>query len=218
MSKYLVLDCETGGLEGTSLLSLYCAVLDEDFNTLDSLELFLRPKDHIYHVTAEGLGINKINLIEHEKKAIPYAEGGTLLYNFLRDNSMDIKFFIPVGADIDIEHRAGSLVKIVVTPENIPYEQSFDKLELLGHNVSGDIRLVKEFLISEGSWVKYVSYRVQDTGVVGNFLKKQGKIPKEISGSLSSYCDHFKIDNSKAHDAKGDCEMTVNVYKEMLKL
>lgn len=218
MSKYLALDCETGGLEGTSLLSLYCGVYDESFNLLNELELFLRPKDHIYYVTAEGLGINKIDLVEHEKKAIPYAEGGTLLYNFLRTNSMEVKFFIPEGVDININSPIGGLIKVIVTPENIPYEQTFDKLEPLGHNVSGDIRLVKENLISEGSWLKYVSYRTQDTGVVGNFLKKQGKIPKEISGSLSSLAEHFKIDSSKAHDAKGDVEMTVNVYKEMLKL
>ena len=218
MSKYLALDCETGGFEGTSLLSLYCGVYDESFTLLDELELFLRPKDHIYNVTAEALAINKINLIEHETKAIPYNEGGTLLYNFLQKNSMEVKFFIPSGTDLNIDNLNGGLIKIIVTPEAQPYEQTFEKLEPLGHNVSGDIRLVKEFLVSPGSYDKYVSYRVQDTGTVGNFLKKQGKIPKEISGSLGSYATHFGIDNSKAHDAKGDVQMTVAVYKEMLKL
>jgi DNA polymerase III epsilon subunit-like protein len=217
MSKYLALDCETGGFEGTSLLSLYCGVYDESFTLLDELELFLRPKDHIYHVTAEALGINKINLIEHETKAIPYNEGGTKLYDFLNKNSMNVKFFIPEGINLD-KILTGDMVSFVTTKEAQPFEATFDKLEPLGHNVSGDIRLVKEFLISPGSYDKYVSYRVQDTGTVGNFLKKQGKIPKEISGSLGSYATHFGIDNSKAHDAKGDVKMTVAVYKEMLKL
>lgn len=225
MSKYLALDCETGGLEGTSLLSLYCGVYDESFTLLDELELFLRPKDHIYHVTAEGLGINKIDLVEHEKKAIPYTEGGTLLYDFIEKHSVVHNYFIPAGMDIrEIAHLrldswlnswSGVPMLKIAALANGP---NIEKLEPLGHNVGGDIRLVKENLMSEGSWLKYVSYRVQDTGVVGNFLKKQGKIPKEISGSLGSYATHFGIDNSKAHDAKGDVDMTVAVYKEMLKL
>ena len=221
MSKYLALDCETGGFEGTSLLSLYCGVYDESFTLLDELELFLRPKDHIYNVTAEALAINKINLIEHEKKAIPYNEGGTLLYDFLKRNSTNIQIFIPEGVNIkDIEsyYETGYLTKLITKNPVIELPGVIEKLEPLGHNVVFDIIKIKDNLISEGSWLNYVSYRVQDTGTVGNFLKKQGKIPKEISGNLSSYCAHFKVDNSNAHDAREDVKMTVAVYKEMLKL
>lgn len=211
MSKYLVMDCETGGFEGTSLLSFYFGVLDENFNVLDELELFLRPKDRIYKVTAEALGVNKINLIEHEKKAIPYNEGGTLLFNFLQRNSAIPLYFTPAGSLLNGVVRVDPDTTFLV-------EQTIGKLEPLGHNVAGDIVRVKEDLISQGSWDKFVSYRIQDTGVVGNFLKKKGKIPKEISGSLSSYCDYFKVDRTNAHDAKADCLMTAAVYKEMLKL
>lgn len=217
MSKYLVMDCETGGFEGTSLLSFYFGIYDENFQFIDELELFLRPKDHIYKVTAEALGVNNINLIEHEKKAITYQEGGTKLFDFIQRHSSIPQIFIPAGINLD-EILAGQFIHL--SKHNIKFEgeSTIEKLEPLGHNVSGDIRRVKEDLISEGSWNKFVSYRVQDTGTVGNFLKKQGKIPKEISGSLGSYANHFGIDNSKAHDAKGDCEMTLAVYKEMLKL
>ena len=221
MSKYLALDCETGGFEGTSLLSLYCGVYDESFTLLDELELFLRPKDHIYRVTAEALTINKINLIDHETKAIPYNEGGTLLYEFLKKNSANIHIFIPEGVnitDIESHYGAGYLNKVITQNPVIEFPGVIEKLEPLGHNVAFDIIKIKDNLISEGSWLKYVSYRLMDTGGIGNFLKKQGKIPKEISGSLSSYCEYFKVDNSKAHDAKADCQMTVSVYKEMLKL
>lgn len=203
MSKYLVMDCETGGFEGTSLLSFYFGVLDENFNVLDELDLLLRPKDHIYHINPEALEVNKIDLIAHDKIAIPYAEGGTKLFEFLQRNSAVPKYFIPTVPNAH---------------DKVLYEFTIEKLEPLGHNVSGDIRRVKEDLISPGSWDKFVSYRVQDTGTVGNFLKKQGKIPKEISGSLSSYCDYFKVDRTQAHTAKGDVLMTAAVYKEMLKL
>lgn len=182
--KFLVTDVETGGFEGTSLLSVYFGVLDEDFNLLDELEVFVRPKDHIYKVTAEALRINKINLIAHEERAMTYADAGTLLFDFLQKNS-----------------NGGTL-----------------KLEPLGHNVYFDIVRIKEDLISNGSWLKYVSYRVNDTGGIGSFLKKQGKIPSDISGSLSSYATYFGIDTSRAHDAKGDCEMVIEIFKRMLKL
>ena len=205
--KYLVTDVETGGLKGTSLLSAYFGVLDENLNLLDELELFVRPDNHQYVVTAEALGINKINLIEHEKKAITYKEAGTKLFNFLEVNSSFPKYMIPEGSDI---------TKLKLNDHQIGW--GIEKLEPLGHNVSFDIIRIKEDLISEGSWLKFVSYRLMDTGGIGNFLKKQGKIPKEISGSLSSYATHFGVDYTGAHDAKCDCQITVAVFKEMLKL
>lgn len=235
--KYLVLDTETGGIgPEVSLLSAYFRVLDENLNLLDELELFLKPNDGLYKVTAEALGINKIDLVEHEKKAITYREGGTKLFDFLQRNSMNIKYFIPEGTDIKdianlrkITESSGRYMSVDRTEaikanwnliKNISstIESTIEKLEPLGHNVAFDIIKIKDNLISEGSWLKYVSYRLLDTGVIGNYLKKTGRIPKEISGSLGSYCDHFKVDKTKAHDAKGDVIMTIEVFKEMLKL
>lgn len=204
--KYLVLDTETGGIgPEVSLLSAYFRVLDENLNLLNELELFVKPNDGLYKVTAEAMAINKINLIEHEKKAITYREAGTKLFDFIRENSEIKNIFVPMGES-------------PTSPKAIPAPSTIDKLEPLGHNVAFDIIKVKDNLISEGSWLKFVSYRLLDTGVIGNYLKKTGKIPKEISGSLGSYCDYFKVDKTKAHDAKGDVIMTIEVFKEMLKL
>lgn len=213
--KYLALDAETGGFEGTSLLSVYLGVYSEDFVLLDELEMFMKPDDKIYKVTAEALAVNKINLIEHEAKAIRYREAGTKLFEFIEKNSIIHNYLIPRGVDISKVNinnhymlKGGALIN----------GTTIEKLSPLGHNVSGDIRLMKEFLVSPGSWDKYVSYRVEDTGTVGNYLKRKNIIPKEISGSLGSYATYFGIDSSKAHDAKGDVDMTVAVYREMLKL
>lgn len=206
--KYLVTDVETGGFEGTSLLSAYFGVYDKEFNLLDELELFVRPENHQYVVTAEALAINKIDLIEHEKYAIPYKDAGTILYHFLEKNSVSYKYFVPEGSNIN------SVVPLTCSE----VEVTIDKLCPLGHNVTFDILRIKEDLISEGSWLKYVSYRVRDTGVYGNILKDKGLIPETISGSLGSYATNFGIDATGAHDAKKDCEITVAVYKEMLKL
>ena len=64
---------------------------------------------------------------------------------------------------------------------------------------------------------KYISYRTLDTGVVGQYLKCCGIIPQSVSGSLSSYVEHYGIQKRTAHTARGDVEMTIDVMKAMVK-
>ena len=87
--KYLAFDVEAGGTEVEhSLLSAYFVVIDEDLKTVyGELDLLVKPDDGNYVVTAEALGVNKIQLIEHDKIAIPESKAGTLLYNFLKTHS-----------------------------------------------------------------------------------------------------------------------------------
>jgi DNA polymerase III alpha subunit (gram-positive type) len=69
LETYFFHDFETGGYEGTSLLSYYACITDESFNVLDSIECYFRPEDGIYKVEAQALAVNKINLVQHDKKA-----------------------------------------------------------------------------------------------------------------------------------------------------
>lgn len=86
--KYIGLDVETGGIgKDKSLLTAYFLVLDEDLNAIAELDLAIKPQDDIYHVTAEALGINKINLVEHDKIAVKPTEAAYKLYNFLQEHS-----------------------------------------------------------------------------------------------------------------------------------
>jgi hypothetical protein len=88
MNKYIALDCEAGGIPArSSLLQLYLCVLDEYFNFVDGLLLNLKPNDGMYHLTAEGMNVNKINFVLHDKEAMTYKQGGTELYNFLKKNT-----------------------------------------------------------------------------------------------------------------------------------
>jgi len=105
MTRYVAIDNETGGIEEvTSLLTSYLGVFDENFKLIDELYLYTKPNDGNYVVTAEGLRINRINLVEHEKVAITYKEAGTKLYEFLRKNSMDGKIFLaPVGHNVGFD-------------------------------------------------------------------------------------------------------------------
>ena len=83
---YLFLDNEMGGLEREkhSLLTVYLMMTDDNYNVISDLYLYLKPDDGIYKVCGEAMAVNKINLLEHDKKAITYKEGGTKLYNWLK--------------------------------------------------------------------------------------------------------------------------------------
>lgn len=84
-AKYLALDVESGGLNHneTSVLEYYFIVLDENLNELNSLHLLTKPDDGVYKVNPDAMAVNKIDLIEHNKVAIPEREAKTKLYNFL---------------------------------------------------------------------------------------------------------------------------------------
>lgn len=102
--KYVALDTETGGFEGTSLLTAFFSVQDENFKELDSLMLEMKPEDGKYIVTAEALRINGIDLKLHDQRAVTYKEAGTKLYNFLNGNSvLGSDKLIPVGHNVQFD-------------------------------------------------------------------------------------------------------------------
>ena len=102
---YLALDSETGGLdESTSLLTVYFSVLDHKLNEIDSLYLFLKENNGTYIVEAGGLSVNKIDLIQHDKIAIPYSKGGAQLRDFLKKHSQDgSEKLIPIGHNVHFD-------------------------------------------------------------------------------------------------------------------
>src|ERR1700688_2902057 len=103
MKKFLTIDNETGGIgRDKSLLTVYVGLFDEQFKFIDELYLYLKPPDGAYVCTAEALRINKINLIEHDKIAVPYKEGATLLYNFINKHSENSKGYIELDPHIGV--------------------------------------------------------------------------------------------------------------------
>lgn len=182
---YLALDIETGGIGyDKSLLSLFMATLDENYQIKSELELKIKPDNGIYHVTAEAMSINRIDLVEHNKTAVTYKEAGTQVYNFLNAASrLTIKQLIP-----------------------------------LGHGVAFDCAFLKNTIISEGSWNKFVSYRALDTCSIARFMMLTDKLP-ELSGSLESLVKHFGIKPmGHLHDAKTDVIASIEVFKRLFLL
>lgn len=132
MNRYLILDIETGGIGDTmSLLTacfLYCQydTKNDEYEIIDGLDLKIKPNDYIYHVTAESLKINGINLIEHDKIAITEKQSGTKLYDklsnwFLLNNKEKL---IPVGHNVafDIRRVTNTLVHPSTWEQYVSYK------------------------------------------------------------------------------------------------
>lgn len=64
-----VLDCETTGIDPArhTLLSVGGVLLDGDLNETDAIEVFI--KHHEYVVEPYALAVNKIDIVEHDRKA-----------------------------------------------------------------------------------------------------------------------------------------------------
>lgn len=111
---FLIFDTETGGIGlDKSLLTAYFLICDEKLEKIGDLYLHVKPDDGVYHVTGEAMGINQINLVEHDKIAIPYKKAGTMLYQFLESCYRNQKeHMVPVGHGMtgDLNHIWQSLL------------------------------------------------------------------------------------------------------------
>ncbi len=114
MLNYLHLDCEMGGRDlKYSLLTSYYMVTDANFKVIDSLYLHTKPDDGDYLVCAQGMACNKIDLVQHDKIAIPYKQARGVLYNFLKKHSAEGgRKLTPVGHGVrgDIDHILDKLI------------------------------------------------------------------------------------------------------------
>lgn len=98
---YIAYDTETGGIpDETSLLTAYFAILNKDFQLMSELDIAIKPDNDLYVVNAQGLGVNKINLVEHDKIALSQKEAASAIYDFLyRANPAKLKL-IPIGHNV----------------------------------------------------------------------------------------------------------------------
>jgi DNA polymerase III alpha subunit (gram-positive type) len=102
LPMYLALDTESGGIpKECSLLTAYFAALDKDLNTIASLDLKMKPDNGMYVVEAQGMDVNRINLIEHDKVAVTCKEAATLIWKFLNAQSFGGQNkLIPLGHNV----------------------------------------------------------------------------------------------------------------------
>lgn len=103
MLRYCILDGEMGGRDlKYSLLQSSFIISDENFHVLSTLHLNLKPDDGIYILNADAMNINKIDIVKHDKIAIPYKTAKGILYNFLKTNTNNCQLkLVPVGHAIN---------------------------------------------------------------------------------------------------------------------
>ncbi len=138
---YIAVDTETGGIgPEVSLLTAYFYVMDQNFKKVADLSLAIKPDNDIYHVTAEALSINKINLIEHQKTAISSSEAGMKLRNFLVElTNQGATKLVPIGHNV-----AFDLEKIYANVLNKKEAQKYVSYRLL------DTGVIAQFMKAAG--------------------------------------------------------------------
>lgn len=155
--RYLPNDCETGGIgHDKSLLTAYFGVMDDKFQLLDELYLYVKPDDGIYTITAEALRVNGINLIEHENQAITYKEAGQKLYAFLSRHSANGQYkLLPLGHGVtfDVEFYCEKLISRNSWKHHCSYR--LRDTSVLGNALIDAGRVPSSVSGSLGSWAQY---------------------------------------------------------------
>lgn len=119
---YVTMDLETGGIGiETSLLTGYFGFLDADLNLIGGLDLKVKPNEgKPYVVQAQGMSVNKIDLIEHDKVAITESEAGGQLMLALKKYSNNGKIkLIPIGHNVQFD--------IIHINEHLLSKKNFDQ-------------------------------------------------------------------------------------------
>jgi oligoribonuclease (3'-5' exoribonuclease) len=186
----LPFDTETGGLDcrTTDVLTFYMAVMDENFQILDELDMKLKPDEgRIPQCEAGALKVNGINVANHlaDPATITYSEAKMKLLTMLK--------------------------------KHVKKTGRYSNLIPMGHNVPFDIGYTQQYILPKEEWEKILHYRTIDTNPIVGFFKDCGWFPREL-GNLGSIVDYLGVPRRSAHNAKEDTLMMVDCYKAMVAL
>lgn len=218
--NYLVFDTETTGLsyKEADLLQLYFEIVDpETFQVLDSLHILTKPPSNLegktyFSVNPMAMKINNINLEEHEKVAKTYESAQKeISYFFFRNATYEKDITNKIGKDLKSDLK-------MIRHTNI-YQTCFNKLIPVGQAYNFDTEMILNKMPElRRLWEDSVERRGLDTSVINTFLKTTGKLPGNCPSSLSDVAKYFGMDNSGAHDAREDVEMTKFVLRKYLEI
>lgn len=189
MAKLLVVDTETGGMDPQvhSILSL-AGIIWEDGVIKAEHEVLILEEPLV--VTPQALEVNRINLVEHAKRALAPAEAINRFHTFIEAS------FTSTEAAIN-----GGVV-------------------LVGHNVGFDIGFLRRLCtLTKTPFERMFSHRSLDTASVLRFLHLLGKVPVSATSSSGGFA-HFGIDvpQRQRHTALGDARATAELLSRMLAL
>jgi oligoribonuclease (3'-5' exoribonuclease) len=183
---FLWTDCETTGLINSKheILTCYMGVYNEKLELVDELDLMLKPEH------------GDINRIIYDPEAALVT--GINLAEHLSDPST-------------ITYEQGK-EKILALFERNKIPRKRKHFRLSGHNVDFDKNFILAKLMDSEDWEKYVHYSSLDTLRITVFLQDIGFLPADL-GNLGSLVGYFDIPLGKAHNAREDIKMNVEVYK-----
>lgn len=191
--QYFIVDAETGGkyAKEHSLLTLYGQILNKNLNVVDEIDLVVKPDDGIYRISADALETNKIDLIEHTKKAITYSEAKQKLEHFIIKNRgfNEAAKIMPVGWNLKFD--IGFILEHVM--DQVLWDKYFsrDTIELK-------------------SLVHYL--------ILTKKIKIKKNYNTEMH--LHEIIDELKVDigGKQYHNAKSDVEIEYALFKKLIEL
>ena len=188
MTKLLVIDTETGGIDPDrhSLLSI-AAVVWDDGRVAGEIEILVGEGD--LTVTARALEINRIDLVEHARRAVPPADALSQLLEFV------VEHFRP---------ELGIGEQVVLVGHNVAFDAGFLR------------RLCR---LAGAAFPAEFSHRMLDTASVLRFLSLAGFVPASAiaSSEAFTYFD-VHIPAEFRHTALGDARATAELLTRLLGL
>lgn len=184
------MDCETGGLKGTeTILTVYMAMVNNNLEIIDELDLEIKPDDGNYIYSEEALMINGIDLKKHDQTAIPESVATQKIISFFEKHKELQSKFTVLGHNVtfDINFIQNKLINpetwgTFVNTDHV--EDTLEKAKALresGH-------LPKELSLALGSCAEYFFIRTfglhnakLDCLVTLDVYKKELELEKKIS-------------------------------------
>jgi oligoribonuclease (3'-5' exoribonuclease) len=189
MDYLIATDAETGGLDPdeVDLLTIYMAVVDENYKIVEELDLLLKPDgDRLSIAHADALRVTGIDLQAHltNPNTITYTEAANKITEMLK------------------KYRT---------------KGKYSNLKFCGFNCDFDRSFIYKYLINKKDFEKLVHYKNVDVMEAVDFLKRMSWLPPSV-GNLGSCVDHFGLSKGKAHNAREDILMTLEVDKKIKEL
>jgi|APGre2960657404_1045060.scaffolds.fasta_scaffold67122_1 hypothetical protein len=115
----LGIDTESGGISPDYDLLTFTMCIIKDYEIVRTIDMKLKP-DPIdgrssYYVQAEALGVNGINIPEHDLKAMPYKESKQFIYDWLKDAKNDFGKLLPFGNGVSRDIQL--ITKFTISPK-----------------------------------------------------------------------------------------------------
>jgi DNA polymerase III alpha subunit (gram-positive type) len=155
-SYYLAGDSETGGLQTScDILTLYLAIVDEDFKVKEELDLKLKPDNRLPIAEAGALKVNGIDLHKHlaDPETITYSEAKTKIVAMIK------KYLKKKG--------------------------KYSNIRPLFYNAAFDIGFIQAHILPFEEWDSLISYNVVDPKVAVNLLKDAKWFPSDLGSLVS---------------------------------